>query len=616
MKRLITLLLALICVLNLIPGALAADETVTILFTHDLHSHFEPALGGDGNSYGGYAPLKTAIDEQKVLHPDALLVDGGDFSMGTLFQTIYATDAAELRMMGHMGYDVTTFGNHEFDYRASGLASMLHAAADSGDRLPQIVEANYTPAEGEDRQLVLDAMEHYGVKEYTVIERGGINFAVFGINGKDSHACAPMSGMVLEDPVAAAKRVVAQIESEVPHPRMVICLSHSGTDASSKKSEDEQLASKVDGIDVIVSGHTHTTLEAPTIVNDTYIVSCGEYGKNLGVLTLSKEDHSLVEYQLVPINETVVEDPQIAQTIEGYKELVKENYLSLFGNMAFDQVLAENPYVFEDISIHQESAMGNLIADSYRWAAQQADGNPVDFALTANGVIRERLPQGEITVEQVFNMLSLGIGADGVPGYPLVAVWITGKDLKNAFEVDASVTSMMPAAQLYFTGMSFTFNPNRMIFNKVTSSAQVLPDGNCVAIENDKLYRVVTGLYCGQMLGSVNAKSYGILNITPRDEQGNKIENLEDYILHDESGREIKEWYALASYLDMLGTVPSLYSGPDGRKVVNNSKNLYELLKAPNWITLTVLGIILLLILIIALVIFLIVRKIRKKKKA
>jgi len=615
MKRWISFVLILVCVCMMLPTAAAANDTVTILFTHDLHSHFEPAVDGMGNSYGGYARLKTAIDAQKKLHPDAVLVDGGDFSMGTLFQTIYASEAAELRLMGALGYDVTTFGNHEFDYRPDGFASMLHAAVDSGEPLPQIVEANYAPTDGEHQALVRDAMDAYGVKEYTVISRGGVNFAVFGINGVDSHACAPMSGMELSDPVEAAKRMVNEITEAVPEPRVVICLSHSGTDPDPKKSEDELLAKEVDGIDVIVSGHTHTTLEAPIIVNDTCIVSCGEYGKNLGVLTLSMTDKQMVSYDLIPIDDTVSEDGTVFAAIGQYKDLVKENYLSLFSDLSFDQVLADNPHIFEDISLHQEAGLGDLIADSYKWAVEQAEGEngiPVDFALTANGVIRESLPQGAITVEQVFNMLSLGIGADGIPGYPLVSVWITGEDLKNALEVDASITSIMPAAQLHFTGMTYTANRNRMIFNKVMDCGQILEDGTVVPIEKEKLYRVVTGLYCGQMLGSVNSKSFGILNITPRDAQGNEITDLEEYIIHDSDGREIKEWYALASYLTAMGTVPEIYGAPQGRKILHDQFSLAEFLRSPNWITLTVLA---LAIVLLSAVILLLRRSLRKKKK-
>lgn len=630
-KRLFGLLLAVLVLGSLVMPAAAAEEArqVTILFNHDMHSHLQPASDENGSSYGGYARLKTVIDAQKAEHPDAVLLDGGDFSMGSLFQTVFATDAAELRVMGALGYDVTTFGNHEYDYRAAGLASMLNAAVDSGEPLPQIVEANYKPPVAgdagydEDAQAVWNAFERYGVRDYTVIERGGVNFAVFGINGVDSDACAPMSGMILQDPVQTAKDMVERIESEVAEPRVVVCLSHSGTWEDPAKSEDEILADSVDGIDVIVSGHTHTTLGEPIQVNDTYIVSCGEYSKNLGVITLNLTGNgvTMADYELIPINDSVEEDEAIAAKIEAYKGLVEESYLSQFGDWTYDTVLATNPYRFgslSDLNIHQESALGNLIADSYRWAVEQAEGESyeyVDFALTANGVIRESLATGELTVADVFNVSSLGIGADGVPGYPLVSVWITGEDLKNAFEVDASVTDLMGAAQLYYTGMTFTHNPNRMIFNKVTDCAQVMPDGTQVEIEDSKLYRVVTGLYCGQMLGAVNSQSFGILTITPRDRDGNEITDLEAYILHDAEGNELKEWYAIASYLQDMGTVSEEYAGTDGRKIVDNSKNPVALLKNANWITLLVLAFVLVVILLVALTVRVIVRKGKKNRK-
>lgn len=629
-KRIFCLILVLLVTVSAAMPASAAlaAERVTILFTHDMHSHLQPANDEKGNSYGGYARLKTVIDAQKAVAPDAILVDGGDFSMGSLFQTVYATDASELRVMGALGYDVTTFGNHEYDYRAAGLASMLNAAVDSGEALPQIVEANYKPpvageeGYGEDSQAVWDAFARYGVKDYTVIERGGVNFAVFGINGVDSDACAPMSGMILQDPIATAQKIVDQIEAEVPQPRVVVCLSHSGTWADPEVSEDERMAAAVDGIDLIVSGHTHTTLNEPIRVEDTYIVSCGEYSKNLGVVTLELSGGavSLYDYELIPINDTVAEDEAILAKVEQYKGLVETSYLSQFGDWTYDTVLAYNPHRFgsqNDLLIHQESPLGNLIADSYMYATKQTEGDdyvPVDFTVTANGVIRESLAQGDLTVADVFNVESLGIGADGVPGYPLVSVWLTGRDLKNAFEVDASVVPLMPSAQLYFSGMTFTFNPNRMIFNKVTDCAQVLPDGSLAEIEDDKLYRVVTGLYCGQMLGMVNDQSFGILEITPRDADGNPITDLEAHILHNADGSEVKEWYAIASYLQSMGTVSDLYAGTDGRKVIDNSMSPVALLKNANWITMVVLAVVLVVILLVVLIVRVVVRKVKKNK--
>lgn len=633
MRQIVSLLLILQILTGLMPPAFAAPsrtgQEITILFTHDMHSHLLPANDEEGHSYGGFARLKTVIDQQRLLHPDALLVDGGDFAMGSLFQTAFSTAATELRSMGALGYDVTTFGNHEYDYRASGLAEMLNAAVSSGDPVPAIVQTNYMPPrEGEPDYdqtdaIIWDSFENYGVQDYTVIQRGGINYAVFGIMGVDADSCAPMSGMVLEDPTDAAQDTVDWINAHVPEPRVVVCLSHSGTDPDPEKSEDELLAASVDGIDVIISGHTHSTLEEPLVVNDTYIVSCGEYSKNLGVLTLTMEGEELSfsNYELIPVDSSVAEAEAMTVQIEEYKKMVETNYLSQFGNLAYDQVLAVNPFAFDSIGdltkYHRESSLGNLIADSYLWAVKQAEGEsyvPVDFALTPNGVIRESFATGNITVADVFNVSSLGIGPDGIPGYPLVSAWITGKDLKNVFEVDASVTGLMPTAQLYFSGMTFTFNPNRMLFDRVTDCAQVLEDGTTLPIEDDRLYRVVTGLYCGQMLGAVNAKSFGLLNVTPRDSLGNEITNLEDFILYNENGNEIKEWYALASYLQHMGTISEEYSGPQGRKIVDDSMNPIDLMKDPGPTTLAVMGAILLLILLVSVILRSILRRIHRKK--
>ena len=73
---------------------------------------------------------------------------------------------------------------------------------------------------------------------------------------------------------------------------------------------------------------------------------------------------------------------------------------------------------------------------------------PVDVAVVPSGTVRDTYAKGDITVEQVFNSFSLGIGADGVPGYPLISVYLTGKELKTAAEIDASVSDFMTTARL------------------------------------------------------------------------------------------------------------------------------------------------------------------------
>ena len=616
MRRLLCLVMLLALTLSLsVSQVWAADETaeeITILYTHDMHSSFLPKEGPDGHSRGGYARLKTLIDEQKEEHPNALVLDGGDFSMGSLFQTAYSTSALELRAMGQMGYDVTTFGNHEFDYRASGLADMLYAAVDSGDPLPAIVDANYLPPQEDEETW--DALYTYGVQDYRILERGGVTYVIFGITGVDSDECAPMSGMELHDPVETAKRVVKeateQCQNAYGEDPVVICLSHSGTEKG--KGEDYELAQKVDGIDVIISGHTHTTLEQPIEVNDTYIVSAGENSKNLGVLTLTRtqEGVELKDSRLVPVDERVPEDPEMAAWIEAAKSQVEQDYLADF-DLEFDQVLVNNPYQFDTVDevydTQHESTLGNLLADAYYWAGNQASQDPVDVALTASGVIRDTFPKGPITVSQVFNVASLGIGADGVPGYPLISVYLTGKDLKNAIEVDASVPPLMSAAQLFYSGVGYSFNTNRMIFDKVDYAVLMREGGITEPIVDDQLYHVVTGLYIGQMLGAVEDTSFGILTVTPRDAQGNPIDmsQLEDYILHDDEGNEVKEWYAIASYLQSMGgEMDQKYGQTDGRKLVYSSWNPVSLLKNAGLPTsLAILALVIVVVLLVVMVV-------------
>lgn len=109
-----------------------------------------------------------------------LVVDAGDFSMGTLIHTLFRTEAAEIRLMGKIGYDATTIGNHELDFDSSGLASMLTAAKASGDPLPCLLAANIKVKPDKASQSRLkQALDSFPVEPYTVIEKAGIRIGVF-----------------------------------------------------------------------------------------------------------------------------------------------------------------------------------------------------------------------------------------------------------------------------------------------------------------------------------------------------------------------------------------------------------------------------------------------------
>ena len=235
------------------------------------------------------------------------------------------------------------------------------------------------------------------------------------------------------------------------------------------------------------------------------------------------------------------------------------------------------------------------------------------MALTAAGVVRASMPIGNVTVSDVFNAASLGVGTEG----ELISVYVTGKDLKNAMELDASVQPLMTSAQLFMSGVEYSFNQYRMIFNKVDYAMLRGDDGTLTAIEDDKLYHIVAGMYMGQMLGSAEETSMGILTITPRDEQGNPIavSDLVNYVVKDGNGNPVKEWYAIATYLDAMGgEMDARYEKPDGRKEVYASLNPVKLLRNANVFTYVVVAVILLLAAGIVLMTVVLVKKHTKKK--
>ena len=646
----LALLLAALCALPV--GAVAegcTQETnvTTILFTHDLHSHFLPQPTAEGGESGGYARLKTVIDGERAMNPDALLVDGGDFSIGSLIQTLYTTQAAELRTMGAMGYDAVTIGNHEFDHKGTGFAEMLNSAKAAQQAavelllvdarpledmdaykerfgpvtpvLPTLLEANYAPADdNQDRAFIRSAMEDYGVTDCMTLERGGVTYGLFGLMGVDSDECAPTSGFTRTDAAKAAKRCVEILKGEGAE--IIVCLSHSGTGDSLASSEDEELAKAVDGIDVIVSGHTHSTLAEPLVVNDTYIVSSGPYCQNLGSLTFSWDDGGekrLLDYRLIPIDETVAENPEIAGLVEQWKDMVGETYLARYG-LTYDEVLTHSDYDLNTpaSAVQENNGLGTLVSDAFLWAdrtmnAAYAD-SPHTVSVTADGVLRANLPAGDLTAAMAFDVLSMGVGEDGTSGFPLVAVYLTGKELKAAMEVDASVTPIMPAAQLYMSGAKYAFNTKRMFFNRVYDAA--LTDGaldesgtgNAYEIDDNALYRVVTGMYSAQMLGTVKSKSMGLLSLEPKQANGTPVTDFADCILYDANGNELKEWYALAAYLEQFGEdgLPDRYAAPaNGCKQVSDSFAPGQLLAGWNGITWAVLGIVLLILVLILLLI-------------
>lgn len=614
-------------------------KQLDVMFLHDTHSHlneFVTVEDGKTQTMGGFSKIKTLINEKKAENPDTLLLDAGDFSMGTLVQVLFEEEASELRMLGELGIEATTFGNHEFDYGSEGLANMLTTAARSQENIPAMVVCNVDwetmEAAGlsEEQACILSAFKTYGVKDYVMIEKDGVRIAVTGLFGKDCLECAPTCTLLFKDPVEATKEVVAEIK-EKEDADMIVCVSHSGTWENPEQSEDEILAKEVPEIDLIISGHTHTKLEEPIVHENTWIVSVGEYGKYLGEASLSQNEKGRWEmssYTLHTIDESIAKDEATQEKIDSFMSMVDSKYLYQFGYTK-DQVLCTNEIAFaasgDTSELHTELNLGNIMSDAYTYAVEHAsdyDGNPVDVAVVPSGVIRDTFGLGEITTENVYHTFSLGIGEDGVPGYPLISVYLTGKELKTAAEIDASISDFMTAARLYTDGLYWNYNPNRMILNKVTDVYLCNGQEERVELEDDKLYRVVTDLYTSQMLGSVTDLSYGLLSLVPKFADGTPIENYSDAIIKVE-GQELKAWVAIATYMesfedtdgDGISNVPNKYDTLEGRKVVEDSKKIGDLLKNPNKFFFLIVGIILFVIILLAGIIFFLAKYIRRKRR-
>ena len=620
------------------------EKEVDVMFLHDTHSHLnEFATVEDEKTQvlGGFAKIKTLINEQKEDNPDTLVLDAGDFSMGTLIQVMYEEEASEIRMLGEIGVDVATFGNHEYDYKAKGLANMLNNAVASGDKLPAMVVCNVDwktmEKEGltEDQKILKDAFENYGVKDYIVLDKDGVKIAVTGIFGEDCLDCVPNCPLEFKSPVDALEETVATIRSE-ENVDMIACVSHSGTWEDESKSEDEILAKNVPDLDLIISGHTHTKLDEPIRHGDTYIVSASEYGKYLGNLSMTQKKDGrwkMDDYELITVDKDIEADVATQAKVDALMDMVDSKYLEQFGYTK-DQILCTNDIDFAtsgDVgSKHTEMNLGSIMADSYTYAVAKfdtTDTRAVDVAVVPAGVIRDTYAKGNITTENVFNSFSLGIGEDGIPGYPLISIYLTGAELKIAAEIDASISGLMSSARLYTDGLYWNYNPNRMILNKVTDVYLCDANGERVEIEDDKLYRVVTDFYTSQMLGGVTDLSYGLLSIVPKFADGTPVENYEDAVISTKDGKELKAWVAIAEYMssfedtdeDGIGNVPAKYGTEEGRKVVEDSKKIGDLLKNPNKFLFMIIGIVVVILALLVGIVFVLAkvvqRVIRKRKQ-
>ncbi len=587
----------------MLPGELAAavdgKKTFTILHTNDMHASFigmgpasdyTPFKLKDDTTRGGYARLAGLIAKRKEARKGqgpVLVLDAGDYSMGTAFSAATRETGGELRLMGLMGYDATTFGNHEFDLGPDGLGKSIGAAVKAG-RIPAVLAANTSfPATDATLADLQRLVKEGVVRRYMVIERGGIRFGVFGTLGKEAMIYTSGGATTFADPTESAREIVT-ILREQEKVDVVIALSHGGVvkgaDGRYSDGEDVRLAKDVAGIDVVISGHSHTELEDPIIVNGhTPVVQTGRESRNLGelVITVDGDKLTVEAYRLHPIDDTVAGDRAIAAQIE---ELKKSVTAAAFASRGYrvDQPLAiaprDLPNTYTDIAAG--TILANLVTDSFREATK------ADIGFTANGMMRAGLSRGKTgvqTVYDVFAVAPLGSGVvDPTPGSTLVTGYFTGRDLKNLLEFLLVDSPAHPGE--YFpraSGMRFRYDPSRPKFDVVTAVEMGDLDRGYRAIDisgkDERLYSLTCPLMLGPIIVAIPKYTKGKLALVPKNKNGqplkSKVEALDDprndtpYLLPPpgttdaasvdhgtgkDAGREIKEWQAIMDHLRRL----------------------------------------------------------------
>lgn len=545
-------------------------KKVQVLFTSDMHSQLKPdRISG----LGGFARLATAIEHAKrEFNGPSVVLDAGDFSMGSKYHTLFTSGPAELPLMQQLGYDAVTLGNHEFDFTAAVLEKALGNIHDKAT-LNMLVMPNLSVA-----WPILGGPKTRIIKK--CVEPGDtLRIGVFGIMGKGAIADAPTAEIKFSDPIEHAQWCVAELRRN--RADLIVALSHNGL-AKQNKENDLFLAKKVPGIDVIVSGHTHTLLKEP-LRNTEIIVSPGSKAAYLGKLSLKKQGNhwGLLQYHLIPLDSTIPEAAKIKTEINLLKPAINRNYFERFGCTAETEVgySAQHYPNLDELQSHfGDNPITQIITDAFVYAGEQwgcaKESSPAcksnksnkscksnKHSVTTIGVLgmgnlRASLPIGNLYAEDIFNLLSFGSGPDGFAGFPLISVYLTKDEILTMCEIDANIGRRYGDFQLQFSGLKYASNAFRPFLNKVyrlqiskTGQSTWGQKNQTAKSSSTELYRVITNIYAAQRLSDVEKISHGLLRLIPKDEFGVPIRDIKTRILRTQNGSEVKEWWAVMQYL-------------------------------------------------------------------
>ncbi|AUG52791.1 bifunctional metallophosphatase/5'-nucleotidase [Thalassospira marina] len=478
MKRM-TLGLLTACSMLALGGAPAlADYQLRILHTNDVHDRVESvtkynnscdAKGEtEGKCFGGYARLATAIRDARAQGGNTVVLDAGDQFQGSLFYTTYKGDlTAEL--MGMVGYDAMTIGNHEFD--------------DGPENLVRFIENNKTPIVSSNLVAGPASPLHDKVKPYTILEAGGQKIGVIGLTTEETPEVSSIGpDLTFMKSEEALRIAVAKLKLEGID--KIIVLGHDGS------YRDFEIAKRVDGIDVIVGGHDHL-LFSNTDKNAQYpypvvehtpngdpvlIVQAYAYSRYLGDLNVTFNDDGVpVKWQGDPIalDSSVKQAPDVLAAIDAKRapvDAVRNQLVGEFSGPADGS---------RETCRAQECAMGDLVADAMLAKA----GEGFQIAIQNGGGLRASIDQGQVNMGEVMTVL---------PFQNTIATFkLSGKNVVASLEHGVSGVAEGKGQFPQVAGLKFDLDLAAAEGARV-SNVMVMEDGAYSPIQDDKLYGVVS----------------------------------------------------------------------------------------------------------------------------
>lgn len=581
----------IILLLSICWGMVVYAQDLVILHTNDMHSHlngfspeaeYTPMVNDDDPTQGGFSRIAGFIASEKEKSGDQLLVvDGGDFLMGTLFQTLELTHGFQMNLMKEMGYDYVTLGNHEFDYGPDMLAKIINNNLKNG-AIPQVLNANYDGSELSPDADLKKLFDNGTILPYAITMRNGIKIGLLGLLGVDAdESIASYYGVQFKNQKKVARETSKYLK-EVEKVDLVIALSHSGVWKNKKgewSGEDLEYAKAAPHIDLIISGHTHTYLPELIETGNAVIVQTGSSGLNVGRIQLQYEKGKkpLVDYQLIAMDDQIKADARVQAMIDAKVPLIEKQVLQhiqvkmnepLF-ETSFDLVLDEDhPF---------ESNLGPFLADAIHYDLNRDGGPKVDMALVATGVIRNNIVKGNKgfqNISDIFNVMPLGLGKEAMPGSPLGKIYITGNELKKVLELIMAVSPSKKNYYLYYSGGNIEHNPEKGLFKKISA----IRIGNAeegfknldISRKSTELVSIAANEYMISFIGKLKSMSFGIVKVIPKDAAGNPVDASQFVIDLDstkEGVQEAKEWLSIHNFVksfdDLNGNqipeVPELY---------------------------------------------------------